>query len=712
MPAVVKVNRRDFLKVSATAASGLVLGIHVPSQEGIAAPTDTDLKPNIFVSIDNKGEITIWIPRPEMGQGSKTGLTMILADELEADWKSIQLVQALAGPRDVWGSMTAGGSSSIRNYWDPMGDAGAVAREMLIGAAAARWGVPASSCHAREATVHHEASGRSLSYGDLAEDAAGLPVPEDPPRKDTADYRFIEKPIPRVDIPEKVDGSAIFGLDIRVPGMKYAIVRRCPVFGGRLSGFDDTEALKVSGVKQAVKISAGVAVVADSTWAAMKGMDALKIDWDEGPNAGLSSEQIQRQLQEAAAEEALVAEERGGAREILASAKHKISAVYEVPYLSHSPMEPMNATAHVKDGECDVWVPTQAPQSAQGTAAAALEIPVENIRVHTTYSGGGFGRRLVNEFVGDAVEVSRAIGGPVQILWPRAEDTQHDNYRPISHHHLEAAFDEEGGFTAWKHKVIAHSMSGSRNPQRMATRVDSSAMAGAANLSYKWPSALIEWKMSNTPVPVGAWRSVYSSQGFFATEGFLDEVATEAGRDPLEFRLELLKEDPRMQNVLKAAAGGIGWGRRMPEGRGLGIACCYCFGSWVAHAAEVSVDSRGRVRVHRVEGGIDCGWAVNPDSVASQVEGGVIFALSATMYGEITINRGRVVQETFAEYPLITMAEAPEVNTHIVRGGPPLGGVGEPPIPALAPAVVNAIFAATGKRVRRLPIGLVNLRSD
>jgi len=322
--------------------------------------------------------------------------------------------------------------------------------------------------------------------------------------------------------------------------------------------------------------------------------------------------------------------------------------------------------------------------------------------------GGGFGRRLDNEFVADAVEVSRAIGGPVQIFWTRAEDTQHDNYRPISRHHMEAVFDETGNFTAWRHKVVAHSF----NPQRYATRVDRGAMAGAANLSYSWPSALVEWKAYGTAVPVGAWRSVFAAQGYFATEAFLDEVAAEAGRDPLELRLELLKEDPRMQAVLKAAADGIGWGRETPEGTGIGIACGYCFGSWCAHAVEVSVDGRSGLKVHRVESGIDCGWAVAPDCVASQVEGGVIMALTTVLHGEITIERGRVVQETFTEYPLVTMAEAPLVNTHIVEGGPPLGGVGEPPVPPLAPAVMNAIYAATGKRLRRLPIRSADLRDD
>jgi isoquinoline 1-oxidoreductase beta subunit len=712
MSRIVKIDRRDFLQVSATAAGGLVLGVHVAAGGAEQAAIAGELKPNVFVAIDTEGGVTIWIPRPEMGQGSRTGLTMILADELEARWESIKLIQAPAGPRDVWGSMTAGGSSSIRSFWGPMGDAGAAAREMLIAAAASRWGVSPSTCRADLGTVVHASSGRRLGYGDLVEEAALLPVPEDPPRKDPEEFRYIGKKMARLDIPEKVDGSAVFGIDVRIPGMRFANVRRCPVIGGSLHSFNDTETLRVRGVDRVVEISAGVAVVADSTWAAMKGMEALSIDWDEGPNTGLSSEGIERQLDAAANEEALVAERVGDPETALAGAARTISAVYKVPYISHSPLEPMNATAHVTGDSCEVWVPTQAPQSAQSTAANALGIPRENVLVHTVFSGGAFGRRLSNEFVADAVEVSRAIGGPVQILWTRAEDTQHTAYRPLSHHHLEAAFDDRGNFLSWGHKMVAHSMSGSSNPQRMADRVDSSAMQGVANLPYKWPNALIEWKMSNTPVPVSAWRSVYNSQTWYATEGFLDEVAEAAGRDPLELRLELLEEDPRLQAVLRKAAEGIDWGRTMPDGRGLGIACSYCFGGRVAQAAEVSVDGRGNVQVHRVEAAIDSGWAVSPDAVAAQVEGGIIFALSAALHGEITLERGRVVQETYAEYPIVTMTEAPVVNVHIIDGGPPLGGAGEPPIPAVAPAVANAIYAATGKRVRRLPIRNVDLGDD
>ncbi|MFC1500315.1 molybdopterin cofactor-binding domain-containing protein, partial [Candidatus Zixiibacteriota bacterium] len=639
MSKVVRVDRRDFIKLSATAVSGLILGVHVASGETVAEGATAELKPNVFVAIDTDGKVTIWMPRPEMGQGSRTGLTMILADELEADWDRIELIQALAGPREVWGSMSAGGSTSIRQFWGPMGDAGAAARQMLVAAAAAHWGVPVETCRAEGHAVHRGTSGEKLAYGDLVEAAARLPVPQEVIRKDPSEFRYIGTSIPRLDIPSKVDGSAVFGFDFRLPGMKFATVRRCPVFGGRLRGFDDTETLQVNGVEQVVEFSEGVAVVARSSWAAMKGMDALVIDWDEGPHAGLSSDDIARQLEQAANEEPMEAERTGDPHSALEHAAKKISAVYECGFVSHSPMEPMNATAHVHEDSCDVWVPTQAPQTCQNSAASALGMPTENVRVHTLMTGGAFGRRLNGDYAADAVQISRSIGGPVQVFWTRTEDTQHGFYRPISRHHMEAAFDEAGELTAWRHKVVAHSTSGAGNPERMATRVDTGALAGARRLTYRWPSSLIEWKMSNTPVPTGPWRSVYAAQGYFATEGFIDEVAAELDRDPFEFRMNL-EEDPRIREVLRVAAEAIGWGRETPPGTGLGIASGFCFGGRLAHAVEVTVDSRNRIKVNRVESAIDSGWVVNPDSVAAQVEGGVILALQTVLHHGITLLNG------------------------------------------------------------------------
>jgi CO/xanthine dehydrogenase Mo-binding subunit len=705
MTEVFTIDRRDFLEVAAAAAGGLVLGVHLPWR-GVPAHAADEFMPNVFITVRPDGRVVMHTPRPEMGQGSRTCLTMILADELEVPWDSIEIRMPLAGPREVWGSMTAGGSTSIRMFFGPLGDAAAAAREMLVAAAAARWGVPAAACTAELGKVLHPPTGRSLGYGELTGDAAHQPVPPRPKRKEPRQFRYIGKERSRVDIPEKVDGSAVFGLDFRLPGMKFAVVRRPPTIGGSLNAWDDTDTKQVRGVRQVVKTAAGVAVVADHTWAALKGMSRLKIDWDPGPNADLSSAGIAAQLERDGRAEPVVAEETNNARQLFSTAARKISAVYECPFLSHSPLEPINATADVKGDTADVWVPTQAPQGAQEAAAQALGVPLETVRLHTLYSGGGFGRRLENEWAADAALVSRAIGGPVQIMWTREEDTTHGHYRPISRHQMEAAFDASGKWIGWRHRVIAHSNAFASNPERGQGQVDRGALSGAMGLAYKWPASLIEWKMSNTPLRCGPFRSVYAQQNCFATEAFLDEVAHELKRDPLELRLELLGgSDVRQRALLERVAAGIGWGRKVPAGHGLGLAVTYCFGGRLAHAVEASVDDSGRIRVHRVESAIDSGLAVYPDGVRQQIEGGVVLALTGALYSEITVANGQVRQRTFTSYPLVTMGEAPQVNVQIVDGGDPIGGVGEPPIPPLAPALSNAVFAATGKRLRRMPFG-------
>jgi len=633
---------------------------------------------------------------------------MIVADELEAEWDSIEIIMAMAGPREVWGSMTAGGSTSIRLFWEPLGDAAAAAREMLVAAAAARWNVPVDECKAELGKVIHIPNGDSLSYGELAVEAEELPVPEAPTRKTTDKFRYIGDQQDRVDIPEKVDGSAIYGLDFRTPDMKFAVVKRPPTIGGSLRGWDDTDAREVNGFQEVVEISAGLAVVADNTWAALKALDRLKIDWDPGPHADLSSEGIAEQLEADGQAEPMIADERGNPKAALSSAAKRISAVYEVAFMSHSPLEPINATAHVVGDEAEIWMPTQAPQTSQRAAAEALGVPDENIHLRTLYVGGGFGRRLISPWSADAVEVSRAINAPVQIMWTLEEDTQHGNYRPIARYQSEAAFESNGEWTALRHRMIAHSTSGSSNPERFSTQVDRGALAGIVDVAYNWPAVLIEWKMSNTPLTTGAFRSVYAGQNCFITESFLDEIAHETGRDPLELRLELLEgQDARLQALLRRVAEEIGWGREMPPRRGLGIACGHCFGGRLAHAAEVSVEDDGTIRVHRVESAIDSGWVVYPDGVRQQIEGGVVLALSVALNEQITVRNGQVEQTTFSSYPILKFDQTPEVNVHIIDGGAPLGGVGEPPIPPLAPAVGNAIFAATGVRMRKLPMGKV-----
>lgn len=708
MTRIYKIDRREFLEAAGCAAGAFILGVHVPFPKKPSDDQTEDFSPNVFIVVQPDGHVVWYTPRPEMGQGSRTGLKMIVADELDVRWDAIEIRMALAGPRDVWGNMTAGGSTSIRLFFRPLGDAAAAAREMLVAAAAERWRVPASSCTAQLGRVVHHGSGRSAGYGELTDDAARQPIPSRPRRKHPNAFRYIRSERDRVDIPDKVDGSAVYGLDFRLPGMKFAVVKRPPVIGGSLRGWDDTDTKAVNGVRQVVRCSEGVAVVADNTWAALKGMDRLKIDWDDGPHANLSSAQIAAQLARDGQAEPVIAEETHDARAVFAGAAKTITAVYECPFLSHSPLEPMNATAVVTGDTAEVWVPTQAPQGAQTVAAQALRVPVDNVEVHTLYCGAGFGRRLDNDWTADAVEVAKTIGEPVQIMWTRAEDTTHGRYRPISRHQMEAAFDASGAWIGWHHRVIAHSLTFASDPERGRNQVDRSALSGAMGLAYKWPAALIEWKMSNTPLNCAAFRSVYAQQNGFATEAFLDEIAHEIGRDPLELRLELLSgSDDRQRALLERVGEEIGWGRTLPDGHGLGVAVTYCFGGRLAHAVEASVEADGKIRVHRVESAVDCGLGVYPDGIRQQIEGGVVLALTGALYSEITVENGRVQQETYSSYPLVTIDEAPPVNVHIIDGGDPIGGVGEPPIPPLAPAVSNAVFAASGVRLRKMPFGKV-----
>jgi len=708
MTRIYKIDRREFLEAAGCVTGALILGVHVPFPRKPPDDQTEDFKPNVFIIVQPDGHVVWYTPRPEMGQGSRTGLKMIVADELDVPWDSIEIRMALAGPREVWGNMTAGGSTSIRLFFKPLGDAAAAAREMLVAAAAARWRVNASTCSAELGRVVHRASGRSFGYGELTDDASRQSIPRNPQRKQQDAFRYIRSERQRVDIPEKVDGSAVYGLDFRLPGMKFAVVKRPPVIGGSLRGWDDSETRAVRGVRQVVRFSEGVAVVADNTWAALKGMNRLKIDWDNGPNANLSSEQIAAQLERDGQAEPLVAEETHDARQVFATAARKISAVYECPFISHSPLEPINATAVVADDTAELWVPTQAPQGAQETAARALRFPVDKVKVHTLYCGAGFGRRLDNDWSADAVEVAREIGGPVQIMWTREEDTTHGRYRPISRHQMEAAFDADGKWIGWRHRVIAHSLSFANNPEQGRRQVDRGALSGASGLAYRWPASLIEWKMSNTPLNCAAFRSVYAQQNGFATEAFLDEIAHEIHRDPLELRIELLRgSDDRQRALLERVGEEIGWGRTLPDGHGLGVAVTYCFGGRLAHAVEASVETDGKIRVHRVESAIDCGLGVYPDGIRQQIEGGVVLALTGALYSQITVENGQVQQGTFASYPLVTIDEAPQVNVHIIDGGDPIGGVGEPPIPPLAPALSNAVFAATGVRLRKMPFGRV-----
>ncbi len=701
--------RRDFIKVTASAGAGLVLSFHLPWGEKMAALAQergSPFAPNAWLRIDKDGTVTITVAKSEMGQGVRTALPMIVAEELDADWSKVKVVQAIADKK--YGSMGTGGSTSVRTSWENLRKAGATARAMLITAAAQTWGVPESTCHTENGVVIHVPTGRRLSYAELVETAARLPVPKDVAVKDPKTFRIIGKRIPRVDTPEKVDGTAMFGIDIRVPGMVYAAVAMCPVFGGKVKAHEDQKALSVPGVKKIVPIDGGIAVVADSTWVAFQGRDALQVTWDEGPNARLSSESIREMFIAASKKSGAVAQKEGDCEAALFSAPKRIDAVYEVPFLAHATMEPMNCVADVRKDGCEIWVSTQDPQGFQAKACEITGLPEEKVIVHTTLLGGGFGRRHEPDVLAHAVQVSKAIGAPVKMTWTREEDMMHDWYRPASYHMLSGGLDGSGNLVAFKHKIVAPSISESKWPGSAKNGLDEGAVEGAVRLPYSIPNFLVEYVMVNTPVPLGWWRSVYPSQNVFAVESFMDELAYAAGRDPFEFRRSLVTQMPRMKKAMELAAEKAGWGRPLPKGHALGIALSppAFYVTPVVQVAEVSVGTDKQVKLHRVVCSIDCGIAVNPDSIEGQMESGFVYGVTAALKGKITLKDGRVEQENFDDYPILTIDEMPIVETVIVESTEPPSGTGEPGVPAAAPAVANAVFAVTGQRVRTLPIKL------
>jgi len=699
--AVTRLSRRRFLHVAGGTGAGLWLGVHLPARAEAAEATGAGaLEPNAWLRVDGKGIVTVFLAKSEMGQGSYTGMAVLVAEELEADWSKVRVVQADAEAR--YGNMMTGGSSSVRRSWIPLRQAGAAAREMLVAAAARRWKVKPGSCRAEQGSVLHAASGRKLGYGALAAAAAKLDVPKEPPLKDPRDFRLIGKKVARLDTPAKTRGAAVFGLDVRVPGMRFAVVARPPVQGGKVAGYDAKAALAVPGVRQVVEVPSGVAVVADSTWAAIRGREALGARFDPGPNGGLDMAGVARLLAEARLE-AKPARSEGDLEAALAGAAKRIEAVYELPFLAHATMEPLNCTAHVKNGGAELWAPTQAPTWAKGDVAKALGIPEDKVKLHVTLLGGGFGRKALPDFPVEAALVARAAGGPVQTVWTREDDVRHDYFRPAGRNELRAGLDAAGKLSAWHHVVrtpsIGKLLFGKVNPWGEHADV----VEGAVGVPYSAGAVRVDCAIPDVGIKVGWWRSVYSSQNAFAEECFLDEVAHLAGKDPLAFRLEHLPAGHRLRGALELAAARAGWGTPLPPGRGRGIACHTSFGSHVAEVAEVSVE-KGKVRVHRVVVAVDCGHALNPDSVDHQMEGAVVYGLSALLRGEITVERGAVVQGNFDDQEPLRMHEMPAVEVHRVPSAEAPGGLGEPGLPPLAPAVANALFALTGKRFRRLPI--------
>lgn len=698
-------DRRSFVRITALAGSGLALGVALPGR-GSGTHALAPLQPNAFVRVSPDGVIRIWVARSEMGQGVRTSLPMIVADELDAAWEDVDVVHADAHP-EAYGRMMTVGSTSVRGgAWTRLRTAGAAAREMLVEAAARRWGVPASELRTSNSLVHHDSAGRSLGYGDLADEAATLAVPQEPTLKGHDDFTLIGTSPPLIDTPDIVTGRAGFGIDARVPGMLFATVLRPGILGGRLDGFDDTAARAVPGVRDVFEISSGIAVVGENTWAAFEGAAAVEAEWAHG-DFRMSSDEISAELRRLAGEgDAVVALEKGSADSAVAASGTRIRASYEAPYLAHATMEPMNATAHVSDGRCEVWAPSQNPQGAQGAAARLTGLPLEQVTVHVTRMGCGWGRRSRTGFVEDAVEASMKIGAPVQVLWTREEDMRNDYYRPTSYSEWEGAVDDQGRLAGLRARVVATPINYARYGGEggdSGGRADGNSVDGIATVTYDLPNYRVDYVRPDIRVPTGHWRSVGPSQSTWMFESFIDELAHAAGRDPVAFRLDSLRTDVRLRRVLEIAAEESGWGSPPPEGRARGVGLVLDKGGRVAMVAEVSVTD-GAVRVHRVTCAADCGTVIHPGIVEAQLSGSVLAGLSAALYGQVTIRDGRVETTNFDTYRMLRMREAPQVDVHLVASREEPGGVGEPGLPPIAPAVTNAVFALTGTRIRRLPI--------
>jgi isoquinoline 1-oxidoreductase beta subunit len=697
------VSRRNFLTAGVAAGAGLVIGFYLP--HGSSFGGKEAFEPNAYLKITPDGKITIVVARSEMGQGVRTSLPMILAEELEADWQHISIEQA--GASTLYGDQTTGGSESVRTTWDPMRKAGAAAREMLISAAALTWGVPRSACKAENSAVTHPESKRSLTYGQLAAKAATLPIPSDPPLKQAKDYKLVGKPLHRLDTPSKVNGTAIYGIDFRLPNMKFAVLARCPVIGGKVASFDDAESKKIPGVSFVGKITdSSIAVVADSSWSAMEARRVLKVQWDDGPNKDLNSAAIYDGLKKSAAGKAVAMYTAGDAAK---TSGRRVDAAYQLPFMAHAPMEPGNSTAHFQGSKCEIWSPTQVPQDLRDSAAAAIGLDPDQVKVNITLLGGGFGRRLEHDYGVEAAQVSKAINGPVQVLWTREDDMRNSTYRPASYHQLSASLDGGGWPVVFSHRIVMPGI----NIQKGYPAVDGidSEVKDEASFVYAFPNAMVDYVMTETPVPLGWMRSVNALQVAFASESFLDEVAVAGHKDPLELRLKLLAKDEnlngwqtaRMRGTLQLAAEKAGWGKPLAPGHYRGIACFACFNSYAADVVEISMEN-DEPRVHRVVAVIDCGQVVNPNILAQQIEGGVVFALTNALRAQITIDKGRIVQGNFDDYQPARMNEAPTVEAYFVPSTESPSGAGEPCIPPLAPALCNAMYAATKKRIRALPI--------
>ncbi|HUD25686.1 MAG TPA: molybdopterin cofactor-binding domain-containing protein [Burkholderiaceae bacterium] len=699
-------SRRAFLKGGAAVGGGLLLGFHLPLAS--AASTEAAVfAPNAFIRIDRRGKVTLIMPQVEMGQGVYTAVAMILAEELDAPFDQVTL-QAAPPSDALYGNpffhiQVTGNSNSIRAFWMPLRKAGAGARVLLVRAAAQAWKVDPATCRTDSGQVLHEASGRRLAYAALVDRAAGLTPPPEPPLKPVTEFKLIGKPLKRLDTPEKVNGKVIYGIDVMPPGVKFAAIAACPVFGGKVGHVDDNKAKAIAGVRQVVVLDDLVAVVGDHTWAALSGLKALDIAWNEGPNAGVSSDDVWKQIRAASEKEGVVAKSVGDAAKGLTKGD-LLEAAYELPFLAHAPMEPMNCTVHLKRDACEVWVGSQVLARAQAVAAKVCGLPLEKVTVHNHLIGGGFGRRLEVDGVEKAVRIAQHVEGPLKVIWSRPEDIQQGVYRPVYRDRISASLSD-GRIAAWKYRITGSAVIARWFAPVFQHGIDIDAVDSAVDIPYDIPDLRVEYVRDEPPaVPTGFWRGVGPNNNVFATEGFIDELAKKAAKDPVAFRRDMLGKSPRLKAALELAASKSGWGSALPPRTGRGVAVQTSFGSFIATVAEVEVDESGEVRVRRIVSAVDTGIVVNPDTVVAQLQGGLIFGLTAALYGEITINKGRVQQSNFHDYRMLRIDQVPAIEVHLIKSGEAPGGIGETGTTAAPPAVGNAIFAATGIRLRRLPI--------
>jgi len=716
-PSANDLSRRTFLQAGAAAGGGLMLSLSLPFANGDTEAAGADgFTPNAFIRIQRDGQIVLTMPYVEMGQGTYTAIPMLIAEELEADLKQVRLEHAPPNEKlyanPLLGVQATGNSNAVRAAWQPLRQAGATARTMLVTAAAKRWNMDAASCRAQSGEVLHPPTGRRATYGELTADAARMPVPTNVALKRPQDFKLIGTPAKRLDTPAKVNGTAVYGIDVRPPGVRIATLAQSPVFGGRVKRVDDTAAKAVKGVRQIVQLDDAVAVVADHMGAAKKGLAALVIEWDDGPHAKLTTEAVAGELEKATLNPGAVAQNIGDADNAMASAVTKVEATYHLPFLAHATMEPMNCTVHARKDGCEIWIGSQAVARVQAAAAAKTAgLPLDKVVVHNHLIGGGFGRRLEADGAVRAVQIAQHVDGPVKVVWTREEDIQHDMYRPYWFDRLSAGLDAKGMPVAWNNRFAGSSVASRWASGWFKSGLDPDSTEGAIDLVYALPNMHVEYVRVEPPgIPTAFWRSVGPSHNVFVTESFIDELAAAAKQDPVGYRLALLDKNPRAKVVLALAAEKAGWGQPLPERVGRGVSLQFVFATYMAQVAEVEVGKDGAVRVRRVVCAVDCGTVVNPDTVRAQIQSGIMFGITSALYGKITLKDGRVEQTNFDTYQILRMDQAPAIDVHIVQNFEPPGGMGECGTSAVVPAVANAIFAATGKRLRTMPVDATALK--